>query len=163
MNVEKKRPRGVGGVGGVDLAAGQPPDEKRIDRAEAELAAFGLLACTLHVVQQPRDLGGGEIRVEEQAGFRRNLGLVTGGAKRGAYVGCAPVLPDDRAMDRLAGLPVPDDHRLALVGDADGGDIGWLPGRRVADRRAARRDNAPPYIFGIVLHPAGLGKELGEF
>ena len=39
-----------------------------------------------------------------------------------AEVGRAPVLPDDRVVDRLAGVAIPHDRRLALVGDADRGD-----------------------------------------
>jgi hypothetical protein len=34
----------------------------------------------------------------------------------------APVLPDDRAGKRLSRMPVPGDHRLALVGDANARD-----------------------------------------
>src|SRR5919201_962723 len=33
------------------------------------------------------------------------------------------VPPDDRVVDRLSGFAIPDDRRLALVGDADGGDL----------------------------------------
>ena len=84
VDVEEHRPRGVGRVGGVDLAAGEPPDQERVDRAEGELAALGLVARALHPVEQPGDLGRGEIRVEEQAGPGRDLGLDAGLAKRGA-------------------------------------------------------------------------------
>jgi hypothetical protein len=35
----------------------------------------------------------------------------------------AGVLPDDRVVDRLAGELVPHHGGLALVGDADGGDL----------------------------------------
>ena len=52
----------------------------------------------------------------------RGPGLRALGLELGAVVGGAAVLPDDRAVDRLAGRAVPDDGRLALVGDADGGD-----------------------------------------
>ena len=33
------------------------------------------------------------------------------------------VLPDEGVVQRLAGAPVPDQRRLALVGDADGGEV----------------------------------------
>ena len=71
VDVEEQRADGVGGVGGVDAAAGQPPDQERVDGAEAELAALGLRAGALHVVEQPGDLGAGEIGIEQQAGRAR--------------------------------------------------------------------------------------------
>ena len=40
-----------------------------------------------------------------------------------AEVGGAPVLPDDRGRDRPPRGAIPDDRRLALVGDADGDDV----------------------------------------
>ncbi len=122
VDVEEQRPRGVGGVGGVDPAAGQPPDQEGVDGAEAKVAALGPLARALHVVEQPGELGAGEIGIEEQAAAGGDLRLLALAAQRGAGVGGAPVLPDDGAVDRLAGLAVPDHHRLALVGDADAGD-----------------------------------------
>ena len=36
--------------------------------------------------------------------------------------GSAAILPDDGAIDRLAGIAIPDDGRLALVSDPDGRD-----------------------------------------
>ena len=56
-----------------------------------------------------------------------------------AEVGGAAVLPDDRVVDRLAGLAVPDDRRLALVGDADRGDR-----RRAAARARPSASTATP-------------------
>ena len=51
----------------------------------------------------------------------------------------ARVLPDDRVVDRLAGLAVPDHGRLALVGDADRRDVARLGvGARPARRRSPR-------------------------
>src|SRR5258706_1687645 len=67
----------------------------------------------------------------------------------------APVLPDDRAMQRPAGLAVPEERRLALVGDAGGDDVFGLElGRlqRLARDVALRAEE----IVGIVLDPTGL-------
>ena len=63
--------------------------------------------------------------------------------------------------DGLAGVPVPDDGRLALVGDADGRDVG---GREACPVRAprARRELRRPDRFGIVLDLARCGKDLRE-
>ena len=74
------------------------------------------------VVEQPRDLRAGEIGVEEQAGPLAEHRLLTGGTQLLAEAGGTPVLPDDGVGDGTA-VAVPDDRRLTLVRDADGGDV----------------------------------------
>ena len=75
--------------------------------------------------------------------------------------GGAAVLPDERAVQRLAGRGVPDADRLALVGDADGLQ---LPGRDagVVERLARDRLRDRPDLRGVVLDPAGLREVLRE-
>ena len=102
-----------------DRAAGQAPEQEAVDGAEGELAALGGGARARRVVEQPGDLGGGEIGVDDEAGRRRDRGSCALGLQPRATLGGAPVLPDDRVGDRLAGLALPDDRGLALVGDAD--------------------------------------------
>jgi hypothetical protein len=71
----------------------------------------------------------------------------------------APVLPDDRVVDRLTGLAVPDHRRLALVGDAQRGNVL----RRDTGRGqglARGGELALPDLDGVVLHPAGMGVQL---
>ena len=63
--------------------------------------------------------------------------------------------------DRLAGLAVPDDRRLALVGDADRGDVP-RPDLRAAERFDADADLRRPDFLRVVLDPAGLRKDLCE-
>src|SRR5204862_988673 len=73
----------------------------------------------------------------------------------------APVLPDDRVSDRLAGGAVPDDRRLALVGDADAGDVGCLePGTR--ERLARGCELRAPDLARVVLDPSRLRIDLAE-
>jgi hypothetical protein len=67
VDVVEQRARGVGGVGGMHLAAGQPPEQEAVDGAEGEFAPFGAGAGALHLVEQPGDLGAGEIGIEQQA------------------------------------------------------------------------------------------------
>ncbi len=56
-------------------------------------------------------------------------------------------------MDRPAGRLVPDHDRLALVGDADGGDVGQVPAGPF--QRLAQHLNAGvPDLPGVVLDPA---------
>ena len=70
-------------------------------------------------------------------------------------------LPDDGMVHRLTGGLVPDDGCLALVRDADGGDVL----RRRADLVHGRQRHAElgrPDLVGVMLDPAGLGEILGE-
>ena len=82
MDIEQQRARGVGRVGDVSLAAGQAPDQKAVDRAEAEIAALGGAARAFDVVEQPGELGAREIRVEHEPGARRDDRLMAGLAQR---------------------------------------------------------------------------------
>ena len=101
--------------------ARQPPQQKRIDRAERQLPRFRARPGIRHVIQQPRNLGRGKIRIEPQARarrdqcFRRRQGTARGGR--------APVLPDDRIVNRAPGRAIPDQRRLALIGNPHGCQI----------------------------------------
>ena len=78
-----------------------------------------------------------------------------------ADVGGAAVLPDDGAVHRLTGGAVPHHRGLALVGDADRGDV--LCGEaRLLQRLAADRDGRGPDVLGLVLDPARRRKMLRE-
>ena len=52
-------------------AAGELPDEPGVDGAEGEFAALGARPRAGHVVEQPGELGAGEIGVEHQPGLAR--------------------------------------------------------------------------------------------
>ena len=73
--------------------------------------------------------------------------------------GGAAVLPHDGAVQGPAGAAVPGHDRLALVGDADGGD---RLGRARPASSARVACTACPDLGGVVLHPAGPGEVLGE-
>ena len=121
-------------------------------------SAFSRAPSTLSRIQL--DLRTGEVGGQRQA----DLGLVPVGAAAEVtelvadLVG-AGVLPDDRVVDRLAGGPVPDQRGLALVGDADRGDVLGAEvglGQRAADDLAG----VVPDLLGVVLDPAGPREDL---
>jgi hypothetical protein len=74
-------------------------------------------------------------------------------------VGGAAVLPDDCAVDRLAGRTVPNDDGLALVRDADPGDTLRLDRLK---RLAGHAQRLAPDLLGIMLNPAALGIMLAD-
>ena len=137
----------------MHLAAGQFPDHPGIDRAGQKLTGLRAGSRAVDMVQQPGDLCPGEIGVEQQAGDLGHTSLAPRRAQAFASRLGAPVLPDDRPVDRGAGLAVPDHHRLALVGDADGGDLAHVA-RGLLHRLAQHRHRGREDRLRIVLDPA---------
>ena len=74
----------------------------------------------------------------------------------------APVLPDDGVADRLAGGAVPDDRRLALVGDADARRCRSAASRALASASRAVASCELQISRRVVLDPARLRKDLAE-
>src|SRR5690606_5534200 len=161
LEVHEHRARGVGDVGDVDAAlgaAGEVPQQPGVGVAEHQVAGLGLLARTLDVVEDPLDLGAGEVGRQRQTDLRLVLVRVAATELVDDLLG-AGVLPDDRVVDGLAGGLVPDDRGLALVRDADGDQV------VLGDVRAGqgeRHDLAgvAPDLGGVVLDPTGAREDL---
>src|SRR5215203_5279413 len=153
--------RGVRVVGDVLAAASQLVDEPGVHGAQSHLTVLGPLLEPLHVVQEPGDLRTGEVGVDDEAclvGDHLVVALLTKLAAEGR---ASPVLPDDGVVDRLAGLPIPNDDGLALVGDPD---RRYVLRRRpgVIERLPHDRQGDLPDLVGVVLDPAGPGIMLRE-
>src|SRR5690606_21195341 len=161
MDIEQQRARGIAGIGAMHLAAGQAPEQEAIHGAEAQLAAFGPLTGTRHMLENPAQLAGGEIRVDQQAGAGVDQRLMACSLERGAVIRGAPILPDDGRVDRLTRCRVPHQGGLTLIGDADGADVRCLQ-TALAQCLAADRQGAEPEILRIVLDPAIGGKVLSK-
>ena len=145
----------------MGLAAGEIPDQPGIHRTGAQLAPLRLLPHAGNIVQQPADLGAGEVGIDEQARLFCHQLFQTLGLQPVAD-GCrAAALPDDGVIHRFAGAAVPEDGGLPLVGDADGRH---LPGVDVGGvhHLGQRLLFHVPQIHGVMLHPAGLGIDLAE-
>ena len=71
----------------------------------------------------------------------------------------ARVLPVDGVVHRHARLAVPDDGRLALVGDAQRDEVGGLQ-RRVVERALHDLHHVAPDLLGVVLDPARAREDL---
>ena len=161
VDVEQHRAAGVGVVGHMDPAAGQLPDEPGLHRAEQQPPGLGLFPRTGHVVQDPFQFGGGEVCVNDQT---RLCPEGLGQAPRLEFVAVgagAAALPDDGMIDRLPGLPVPDDGGLALVRDADSRDV-RRAGPDLVHGRERHAQLRGPDLVCVMLHPARLREILGE-
>jgi hypothetical protein len=84
----------------------------------------------------------------------KNVVLFLSSAHRSVRRSCQTI-----ARERLPRVAVPDDDRLALVGDSD--DVGLHPAR--GNRLARGRERALENLFGVVLDPAGLRVVLRYF
>ena len=141
--------RGRRDVGRV--ASAEAVEEERVARREPQPLRAGEPAGVGHVVEQPAQLARREARIERQPGpcERQRLGAVTAHLLDG--VARPDVVPDDRVVEGLAGLGVPDDDGPALVAEAHAGGAG-----RVVEALPQRREQFPR----IVLEPARLRIEL---
>ena len=158
MDIEQHGARGVGRVAGMNLPAGQPPQQEGIDGADGQIAGFGFLSCAGDVLHQPGDLAGGEIRIEQKAGYLLHQRAMARLFQLLAECRTPAILPDDGIVQRLARCPVPQHGRLALIGDADGGDIGNLGQHLAADGQ-----RGAPDLLGIVFDPAIGREDLRQF
>ncbi len=158
MDVVEHGARGVGGVGRVHRPAGEPPQEKAVDGSEGERAGLGGGACAGHVVEQPGELGCREIGVADEPGLGLDHRLAPVAHQRAAGLGGSAVLPDDRVRDRRARRTVPQHGRLALIGDADGGEVACLDLCR-GERALRGRERRFPDLVRVVLDPA-VGREV---
>ncbi len=139
-------------------AAGHPGDQVGVDRADGVAAVLDQRPGVRLVLLQPHQLGAGEVRVQPQAGQLRHPRLVPLLAQPRADGRRTTVLPDDRAARGPQRLAVPEQHGLALVGDADGGHLAVVRLERVPGRLQRRL----PDLLGGVLDPARSGEVLGE-
>ena len=146
--------RGIGGVGGVDLSAGQVPQQETVDGAGQKFAASGAFPGAFDMIENPGDLGAREIGIRQQARALGNHRGVAFSGKTAACAGGSAVLPDNCRGDRPAGGAIPDDHGFPLVGDAHGGDGRGGPGQHLAQSVDAGGED----VLGILFNPAGLRK-----
>src|SRR5207247_3464143 len=88
--------------------------------------------------------------------------LMAGGFEARTEAGGPAVLPDDGVMDRLAGLATPQESCLALIGDADRGDVARCDAG-FGDGAFHGFDGGAPEILRIMIDPARGGEMLPEF
>ena len=130
-------------------AAGKARHEPAVYRPDCRIAR------PFDVLHDPGQLGRREVRVEDEPRDLANASLVPGFAEARALGSGSPVLPDDGVAERLQCLAVPHDEGLALVGDADGANVGW-PGACGVQRITRGGLYRCPYLVGVVFHPAWL-------
>ena len=160
--IHQHRAAGVGHVGVVQAAvdaAGEVPDQPGVHVPEDQVAGLGLLAGAVDVVEDPADLRPREIGRQRQPGLGAEAILAAVGRQLVDERVGAGVLPDERVVDRLAGVAVPHQRGLALIGDPQAGDVVGR-GVRCLQGLVEHFLGAGPDLLGIVLDPARLRKDL---
>src|SRR5215470_5060016 len=153
VDVVEQSPRRVGRVGRVNGAARELPDEPGIDGPERQLAAGGALGGARDVLEEPAELRAGEVRVEDESRLATDDVFHAARPELVAEGRRAPVLPHDRPVDRATGPPVPEDGRLALVRDAERGDVAPTD-TRAPTRLTQHAERDPPDLLRVMLDPA---------
>src|SRR2546430_3499777 len=161
LEVQAERSRGVARVRGVHAATGELPEEPRVHRAECQLAALGSGARARDRIEEPADLGAGEVGVEDEPGAFLHKRLDPLGAQAVTDRRRPSALPDDRAVDGRSRCTIPEDGRLALVGDPDRRHLGATDAR-LRERGPRRALDRRPDLLGIVLDPARLREILRQ-
>ena len=100
----------------MNPTARELPDQPGVDRS-GEQSAIARDERDLWLLEQPLDLRRREIRIGAES-------RAFGDERRFAFQLCTPfrgtpVLPNDRARERLSGVAMPKDNRLTLIGDPD--------------------------------------------
>ena len=145
----------------MDFAAGELPDQPGVNGTEEQLAGIGPLSGPGHIVQQPFDLGAGEIGVRLQAGLMTDGVAIAPLHQVVNDIGGTAALPDDGVGNGFPGRFVPDDCGFPLVGDADGGDVRRLY-PQLGHGSPGDFQCGVPDLIGVMLHPAGMGINLPE-
>ena len=163
LDVEEHRSGRVGVVGRVDTAFRQFPEQPAVDGPEGQFAAFGSFADAFDVVENPQQLGGGEIRVENQPGIVLHVICKARNGLEAIGIGRGPAaLPNDGVVNRFAGLAVPHDGGFTLVGDPDGGNI-FGSGVDFGHRFGTDGVLGGPDLHRIVFDPTRMRVDLREF
>src|SRR5207247_5514015 len=152
VGVGAARPARVRAVRNVSPPAAEPPHQRRVDRSAEQLAAFGAGLRAGNLVEDPADLRRREVRVDDEPGALAHERLETARTELLADGRARPALPDDRRVDRAARRALPDDGRLALVRDADRGDVARIDaGRRerLTSDRHGRGDDLVPVVLDV--------------
>ena len=148
----------------MDAALCQLVNEPAVNGSESQLTSSRELPRTLDVIEHPSDLRPGKIRIQhkpcllpESIDCVRHIHLqVLREISRPA------ALPHDGVTDRLPGLPVPENRRLALIGDTDRRNVLILC-LNIRHRLPSDIQLCLPDFICVVLNPARVRKILCKF
>ena len=106
----------------MHAAARQIPQQPSINRPKQQIAISCFFPRARYVIQNPLDLSRGEVRVDYQTGFFVNQIFIAILDQLFGNVAGLLGLPNDRMVDWLTGVAIPDDRRFPLVGNPNRGN-----------------------------------------
>ena len=136
-------------------------DEPAIDGSDSQLADKRACVTVRNLAQNPLDFTRRKIGIEEKPRALLDECLLALPAQFIHELPRSPVLPHNGRMHWFASRSVPDHNSLALICDACSNDI-LLLDSCLCHGFPGGRNNGVPNLRGIMLHPTGLGKILGE-
>ena len=154
--VEELRAAGIGPVAAKLRAARERPDHPGIDGAQTQLACRRGLGSRGNVRENPSHLARRIVGREYQTRrVAHQLGHTLARGQLVAQLTGAGALPHHGVAQRLARRAPPGNGGLALVGDADAGDVGRIdPG--LLHHGTRHGQNIGGNLGRIMAHPAGL-------
>ena len=69
MDIEEHGAGGIGHIGHMHLSLGEVPEQPGIHGAKGQFPSSRFFPCTCNIIQDPAELGGGKISVDDQACF----------------------------------------------------------------------------------------------
>lgn len=156
MDIEQQRPARIRRVRHMNLLPRQIIHNPRIDRPKGQLALLKRLLHGGDMVDHPAQLDGGKVRRQRESGDLADVLFSTEGFEVCDDLGSAGVAPDDCIGERFAGFRVPDNGRLALVCDSDGGKVveGVAVGEKSFGCVGDTGRDAFDDFFGIMFQPS---------
>ena len=140
--------RGRRGVGGE--AGAEPVAQERVDGAHAQRAGLARARHGLVVLQQPRQLGRGEVGVEGQPAAL--AGPPPRGPTRRSSTSCERLSCQTTiGRERRPALGVPGQHRLALVVEPAGHHLARA---HPSSSSATAVDHGGQHLLAVLLDPA---------
>ena len=160
MNIKHHRPGSVGVIGREDLPARQLPHQPGVYRPKTKLPFFRPLPRTRNLIENPGNLGRREIGVNQQTCRLADILPPALFFQLFAQWCCPAALPNNCVIDRAASALFPNNRRLPLIGDPDGGDLlrfNPCQQHRVDQYAILGRVN----FHRVMLHPAFMRVILG--
>ena len=105
----------------MDPAASEVPHQPGVHGPEGQFTALGPFSRPGHMVEQPHQLRGAEVRRSPGRSFGGSSARARGAGTHRTSARCDD--PARRLLDRPPGRPIPHQRGFALVGDPDGRDF----------------------------------------
>ena len=162
MDIEQQGAAGVAGIGDVKSPAGKLPDQPSVDGSEENVASLSLFSQSRVLLEEVGNFRSGEVGIEKESRLFSESLLVSLVLQAGADGGTCTALPYDGVGHRLARVSVPEDRRLALVGDPDGCHVGSSDAGTF-ECLASHGKLRFPDFFRIVFDESRLRENLADF